>query len=142
MDLNKIFKLFGSSDKEEEHKEVVTQVDLSESPMMWIGMFKRMITNYETFAKQLIQFFKSSEPSLDMDEVERASSYMVYDKAYNHLAKLDLTNTTHLDSLQLLSDETFEFVLNKALLYFESVEEYERCLFLKQIQDKVNSFQK
>ena len=142
MDLNKIFKLFGSSDKEEEHKEVVTQVDLSESPMMWIGMFKRMITNYETFAKQLIQFFKSSEPSLDMEEVERASSYMVYDKAYNHLAKLDLTNTTHLDSLQLLSDETFDFVLNKALLYFESVEEYERCLFLKQIQDKVNSFQK
>jgi hypothetical protein len=142
MDLNKIFKLFGSSDKEEEHKEVVTQVDLSESPMMWIGMFKRMITNYETFAKQLIQLFKSSEPSLDMDEVERASSYMVYDKAYNHLAKLDLTNTTHLDSLQLLSDETFEFVLNKALLYFESVEEYEKCLFLKQIQNKVNSFQK
>ena len=140
MDLNKIFKLFGSSDKEEEHKEVVTQVDLSESPMIWIGMFKRMITNYETFAKQLIQLFKSSEPSLDMDEVERASSYMVYDKAYNHLAKLDLTNVTHLDSLQLLSDETFEFVLNKALLYFESVEEYEKCLFLKQIQDKVNSF--
>ena len=142
MDLNKIFKLFGSSDKEEEPKEVVEQIDLSESPMMWIGMFKRMITNYETFAKQLIQFFKSSEPSLDMEEVERASSYMVYDKAYNHLAKLDLTNTTHLDSLQLLSDETFEFVLNKALLYFESVEEYERCLFLKQVQDKVNSFQK
>ena len=140
MDLNKIFKLFGSSDRGEEHKEVVEPIDLSESPMMWIGMFKRMITNYETFAKQLIQFFKSSEPSLNMEEVERASSYMVYDKAYNHLAKLDLTNTTHLDSLQLLSDETFEFVLNKALLYFESVEEYERCLFLKQIQDKVNSF--
>ena len=142
MDLNKIFKLFGSSDKEEEHKEVVEQIDLSESPMMWIGMFKRMITNYETFAKQLIQFFKLSEPSLDMEEVERASSYMVYDKADNHLIKLDLTNPTHLDSLQLLSDETFEFVLNKALLYFESVEEYERCLFLKQVQDKVNSFQK
>ena len=40
MDLNKIFKLFGSSDKEEEHKEVVEQIDLSESPMIWIGMFK------------------------------------------------------------------------------------------------------
>jgi hypothetical protein len=103
-------------------------------------MFKRMIVNYETFAKQLIQFFKSSEPSLDVDEIERASSYMVYDKAYNHLAKLDLTNKTHLDSLQLFSDETFSFVLDKALLYFESVEEYEKCLFLKQIQDLTNSF--
>lgn len=139
MDLNKIFKLFGSSDKDEEHKEVVTQVDLSESPIMWIGMFKRMITNYETFAKQLIQFFKSSEPSLDVEEIERASGYMVYSKAYDHLAKLDLTNKTHLDSLQLYSDETFSFVLSKALIYFESVEEYEKCLFLKQIQDLINS---
>lgn len=139
MDLNKIFKLFNSSDKVETPGETVTQVDLSESPMMWIGMFKRMIVNYETFAKQLIQFFKSSEPSLDVEEIERVSSYMVYDKAYNHLAKLDLTNPTHLDSLQLYSDETFSFVINKALIYFESVEEYEKCLFLKQIQDLTNS---
>jgi hypothetical protein len=135
MDLNKIFKLFGSSDKEEGSKDVVTQVDLSESPIIWIGMFKRMIINYETFAKQLIQFFKSSEPSLDVQEIERISSYMVYDKAYGHLSKLDLTNQTHLDSLQIYSDETFEFVLNKALSYFESIEEYEKCLFLKQIQN-------
>jgi len=139
MDLNKIFKLFGSFDKEEEPKEVVTQVDLSESPMMWIGMFKKMIINYETFVKQLIQFFKSSEPSLDVEEIEKVSSYMVYNKAYDHLFKLDLTNKTHLDSLQLYLDETFSFVLNKALLYFESIEEYEKCLFLKQIQDLINS---
>ena len=45
MDLNKIFKLFNSSDKIEEPKEEITQVDLSESPMMWVGMFKRMIVN-------------------------------------------------------------------------------------------------
>lgn len=139
MDLNKIFKLFGSSDKTEEPEDIITQVDLSESPMIWIGMFKRMIVNYETFAKQLIQFFKSSEPSLDVEEIERASGYMVYSKAYDHLAKLDLTNKTHLDSLQLYSDETFSFVLDKALTYFESVEEYEKCLFLKQIQDLINS---
>lgn len=139
MDLNKIFKLFGSSDKIEEPEDIITQVDLSESPMIWIGMFKRMIVNYETFAKQLIQFFKSSEPSLDVEEIERASGYMVYSKAYDHLAKLDLTNKTHLDSLQLYSDETFSFVLDKALTYFESVEEYEKCLFLKQIQDLINS---
>ena len=64
---------------------------------------------------------------------------MVYSKAYDHLVKLDLTNNTHLDSLQLYSDETFNFVLDKALVYFESVEEYEKCLFLKQIQDLINS---
>jgi hypothetical protein len=136
MNINKIFSLFKSP---EEPEETISQIDLSDSPIMWIGMFKRMIVNYETFAKQLIQFFKSSEPSLDVEEIERASGYMVYSKAYDHLAKLDLTNNTHLDSLQLYSDETFSFVLDKALVYFESVEEYEKCLFLKQIQDLTNS---
>jgi hypothetical protein len=135
MNINKIFSLFKSP---EEPEETISQIDLSDSPIIWIGMFKRMIVNYETFAKQLIQFFKSSEPSLDVEEIERASGYMVYSKAYDHLAKLDLTNNTHLDSLQLYSDETFSFVLDKALVYFESVEEYEKCLFLKQIQDIVN----
>ena len=110
MDLNKIFKLFNSSDKIEEPKEEITQVDLSESPMMWVGMFKRMIVNYETFAKQLIYFFGKSEPSLDIEEVERISSFMVYDKAYNHISKLDLTDQTHLDTLKLYSDETFSII--------------------------------
>ena len=137
MNINKIFSLFKSP---EEPEEVISQIDLSESPVMWIGMFKKLITNYEVFAKQLIKFLGDANQDLDVVEVEKASSYMVYDKAYNHLAKLDLTNKTHLDSLQLFSDETFSFVLDKALLYFESVEEYEKCLFLKQIQDLTNSF--
>jgi len=139
MNINKIFNLFKSS---EEPEEIIPQIDLSESPIIWIGMFKRMIVNYETFAKQLIQFFKSSEPSLDTEEIERVSSYMVYNKAYEHLIKLDLTNKSHLDSLQLYSDETFSFILSKALLYFESVEEYEKCVFLKQVENVINSFQK
>jgi hypothetical protein len=139
MNINKIFNLFKSS---EEPEEDINPIDLSESPVMWVGMFKRMIVNYETFAKQLIQFFKSSEPSLDTEEIERVSSYMVYNKAYEHLIKLDLNNKSHLDSLQLYSDETFSFVLSKALLYFESIEEYEKCVFLKQVENVINSFQK
>jgi len=139
MNINKIFNLFKSS---EEPEEDINPIDLSESPVMWVGMFKRMIVNYETFAKQLIQFFKSSEPSLDTEEIERVSSYMVYNKAYEHLIKLDLNNKSHLDSLQLYSDETFNFVLSKALLYFESIEEYEKCVFLKQVENVINSFQK
>ena len=135
MNINKIFSLFKSP---EEPEETISQIDLSESPLVWIGMFKRLVTNYETFAKQLIKFLGDANPDLDVAEVERASSYMVYDKAYNNLAKLDLTNTIHLDSLQLHSDETFKFVLNKALIYFESVEEYEKCLFLKQVQNVLN----
>ena len=135
MNINKIFSLFKSP---EEPEETVTQIDLSESPVIWIGMFKKLITNYEVFAKQLIKFLGDANQDLDVVEVERASSYMVYDKAYNNLFKLDPTNQTHLDCIKLYSDDTFKKTLDAALIYFESIEEYERCIFLKQIQDIVN----
>jgi hypothetical protein len=135
MNINKIFSLFKSP---EEPEEVISQIDLSESPVIWIGMFKKLITNYETFAKQLIKFLGDANPDLDVDEVERVSGYMVYDKAYNHLFKLDITNKTHLDCIKLYSDDIFKKTLDAALIYFEGVEEYERCIFLKQIQDIVN----
>ena len=135
MNINKIFSLFKSP---EEPEETISQIDLSESPVIWIGMFKRLITNYETFAKQLIKFLGDTNPDLDINEIERVSGYMVYDKAYNHLFKLDINNETHLDCIKLYSDDIFKKTLNAALIYFESVEEYERCIFLKQIQDIVN----
>jgi len=135
MNINKIFSLFKSP---EEPEETISQIDLSESPVVWIGMFKRLITNYETFAKQLIKFLGNANPDLDVIEIERISGYMVYDKAYNHLFKLDITNETHLDCIKLYSDEILSKTLNAALIYFEGVEEYERCIFLKQIQDIVN----
>ena len=86
----KIFNLFKSP---EEPEEVISQIDLSESPAIWVGMFKRLITNYETFAKQLIKFLGDTNPNLDIAEVERASNYMVYDKAYNNLASKDIYKT-------------------------------------------------
>ena len=135
MNINKIFSLFKSP---EEPEEEISQIDLSDSPVIWIGMFKRLITNYETFAKQLIKFLGDANPDLDVIEIERISSYMVYDKAYNHLFKLDITNKTHLDCIHLYSDDMFKKTLNAAFVYFENVEEYERCIFLKRIQDIVN----
>ena len=135
MNINKIFSLFKSP---EEPEETIPQIDLSESPVIWIGMFKRLIINYETFAKQLIKFLGDANPDLDVIEIERASGYMVYDKAYTNLSKLDITNETHLDCIKLYSDDTFKKTLDTALIYFEGVEEYEKCMFLKQIQDIVN----
>jgi hypothetical protein len=135
MNINKIFNLFKSS---EEPEEVISQIDLSESPIIWIGMFKRLIVNYETFAHQIIKFLGETSPDLDTAEVERASSYMVYSRAYDNLSRLNLQDTTHLDCLKLSSDDIFKQTLNSALSYYEALEEYEKCIHIKQIQDIVN----
>ena len=102
---------------------------------MWIGMFKKLIANYEIFTKQIIMFFRMSNQDLDMDDIERASSYMVYTRAYDSLSKLDTENIIHLEALRLYSDKPFRMALKNALEYYENIEEYEKCAFLKKVQD-------
>ena len=134
MDINKIFETF----KPEDETKDTTQVVL-DGPIMWIGMFKKLITNYEIFTKQIIMFFRMSNQDLDMDDVERASSYMVYTRAYDNLSKVDPENPVHIEALKLYSDKPFKVALKSALEYYENIEEYEKCAFLKRIQDVIIS---
>jgi hypothetical protein len=138
MNLNKIFEFFKSED-DDNPKEVAPVI--LEGPLLWIGMFKKLIVNYETFTKQIITLFKSTNQDLDIDDIERASSYMVYTRAYDNISNLDINNPDHLDILKIQNDEFFRMALEQSLKYFEETEEYERCAFLKQINDKINSFQ-
>lgn len=140
MDINKIFNLFNFRDEEPE--EPTPKVELSDGPVVWLGMFKKLIINYETFTKQLVMFFGKSEPSLDVDELGKVSKFMVYERAYDNLCQLDLTNQMHLDCLKWYADEVFSGTLSLALTYYIEIEEYERCAFIKQIQDTIDSFQK
>lgn len=137
MDINKIFEVFRPEDEVNESTQITF-----DGPIMWIGMFKKLITNYEVFTKQIILFFKTSNQDLDMDDIERASSYMVYTRAYDNLSKLDVSNPIHVEVLKIYSDEYFITSLKNSLSYFETIEEYEKCAFLKQIQDTINLFQK
>lgn len=130
MDINKIFEVFKPEDEVNETTQVVF-----EGPIMWIGMFKKLISNYEIFTKQIIMFFRMSNQDLDMDDIERASSYMVYTRAYDSLSKLDTENIIHLEALRLYSDKPFRMALKNALEYYENIEEYEKCAFLKKVQD-------
>jgi hypothetical protein len=132
MDINKIFETFKPEDEINETTQVVF-----EGPIMWIGMFKKLIANYEIFTKQIIIFFRMSNQDLDIDDIERASSYMVYTRAYDNLTKIDPDNLIHLEALKLYSDKSFKIALKNALEYYERIEEYEKCAFLKKIQDVV-----
>jgi hypothetical protein len=134
MDINKIFEVFKPEDEINETTQVVF-----EGPIMWIGMFKKLIANYEIFTKQIIMFFRMSNQDLDMDDIERASSYMVYTRAYENLSKIDLENPIHVEALKLHSDKPFNVALKSALEYYERIEEYEKCILLKRIQDIISS---
>jgi hypothetical protein len=132
MDINKVFGLFEEQDSNENS---VTKLDLTDSPAMWIGMFKKLITNYKVFSQQLINMFSLVEPPLDISDIKRASSYMVYTRAFDYISKINIENESHVECLKLYSDENLKQSISVSLQYYESLEEYEKCAVLKKIQD-------
>ena len=54
-----------------------------------------------------------------------------------YISNVDLSREMDLDAIKVLADEDFKFALEKIIQFFENIEEYERCAFLKEIQDKV-----
>jgi hypothetical protein len=135
MNINKIFDLFKSEKPKEEQVEEQVVLD---GPVLWVGMFVKLIANYEIFTKQIIQFFRTTNQELDVDDIEKASSYMVYMRAYENISKLDINDPMHLEAIKMHPNKPMGLALESALNYYLDSEEYEKCAFLKQIQDIVN----
>jgi hypothetical protein len=112
MNIDDIFNLFKSP---EEEIESTTQVDLSNHPIVWMGMFKKLIINYKVFSKQMVEFFESSDPKLDTDDIKLAGGIMVFARAMSYLSKIDITNQMHRDCLILYSDEYFLNIAEKVV---------------------------
>jgi len=137
MDVNKIFEFFKSEGETNETTQVVL-----EGPVLWIGMFKKLIINYNVFSKQLINMFSQIEPPLDTTEIENASGYMVYMRAFDYISRIDTSDEKHIECLKLYSDKYLEQSLKNSIRYYENIEEYEKCAVLKKINDIIISFQK
>ena len=86
----------------------------------------------------MVEFFETSDPKLDTDDIKLAGDMMVFARAMSHISKIDITNQMHRDCLILYSDEQFLKALSSALSHFKDLEEYENCAFLKKIQDVAN----
>lgn len=78
--------------------------------------------------------------SLDVDEetkenIGEMSTYLTFTQAYNYLTLIDLDNTTHVNYLTICENADFLEAAAKALEYFESTEEFEKCGFIKKVID-------
>ena len=135
MDIEEIFNLFNIP---EEEKDESIQINLSEYPAVWMGMFKKLIINYQSFNQQLLKFFENSDPKLDTKDIHKAGCYMVFNRALDNLSKMDINNSFHVECLKFYADEDFQKALNLSIDYFVSEEEYEKCSYLQKIQNVIN----
>ena len=149
MDLDNIFGLFGfnkNNDKSEDESYLKEIEKFKSTTTYKVGMFYKMISNGFQFRNQLIKFFeKSSDEELDLG-LSEVGDYMMYTRAYYWIQECDIEKDEWKEALQhYLKKDGFEFKecekndLIKCFIlsikYFEGIEEYEKCAFLKNIQE-------
>jgi hypothetical protein len=134
MDVDKIFNSFNDEEYQEKIKE------LRDTPQYWIGMFKKLIYNYNNgysiFMSNLLSSMEDTD-DIDKEKVKQSVEYLTYNIAYSYIVKLDITDLSHLYYIILESDDTLLTSLNLCLKYFEDRELYEYCTVLKSIETEV-----
>lgn len=140
VDINKIFGLFNSEEPDslqDKAKAADELLNYKEHPLFWIGMFKKLIHNHKQFHRKIVGFFKQMDEELDLYDVEEAGEFIVYNRAWFWISKVDLLDSRVSDSLKFYADEYLETYLKFTIHYFEELEEYEKCAHIKKILDEV-----
>ena len=134
MDVDKIFNLF-NRDEPESLREKAQQVDIAldykNHPLFWVGMFKKLIQNHQVFNTQILKFFDQMEEGLDVIDVDRAGEFVVFNRAWSYIQKVDPNNLVAQEALYRFADIHLKVALELSINYFQEHEEYEKCSHLK-----------
>ena len=136
MDIDKIFNLFDGSSLENKAEEASDTIIIQETPMFWIGMFKKIILNNKAFYQHL---YNNLDPEVvkEMVGMDDMAEIVTYSRAWFYASKLDLKRRVDIDAIITFADEDTIYALVMAIKFFEKKEEYEKCAHLKQIQDVI-----
>jgi hypothetical protein len=130
IDVDKLFNLFPD---ESEGENDTTHINFKDSPVYWIGFYKKLILNHINFNKKVIKFFKEANSELDVEEMKEAGEFVTYSRAWNYIKKINLDDDLHTDAIYSYSDEYLETTLELGIQYFQNLEEYEKCALLLKI---------
>jgi len=135
IDKDRIFQLFGNNNDAEGVRELVNaNEDYLNSPTAKLGMFTKLIYNHEVFHLKLKKFFEREKAPYNAEQTKEASSFTVFNRAWSYINVIDLSKKDHIDAIWDFNSKPLIATLNKALEYFESIEEYEKCAKLLEIK--------
>ena len=137
IDKDKIFQLFvdGKEITDEATKNEVRE--FMNGPYTKIGMFVKLIKNHYVFHKKLEKFLKKEEPSYNIESTKEASEFTVYSRAWYYIKDIDIDKEDCINAIINFDTKLFYGVLESAILYFQRMEEYEKCAHLFKIQQIV-----
>ena len=140
INIDNIFSLF-SANENLEGENTVVHVDFSQTPIYWIGMYKKLVLNHINFNKKVLKFFKESNQELDVEDMKDAGEFVVYHRAWHYIQNVDIDIEEHVIAIKKYTDEYLDTALKLGISFFEQHEEYEKCALLKRILDKSKEFQ-
>jgi hypothetical protein len=135
IDLNKFFSFLNTGVKEEELDENLET--FKKTPYFKIGMFKKLIKNGLIFKHKVLIFFKSSDETIDVRDIDLAGDYMLYERAWFWISQMDWEDEFWINDLKSLSDHDMVDYLGLCIFHYEKMEEFEKCASLKKILDFV-----
>jgi hypothetical protein len=135
MDIDKIFNMFEPEIKPA--SENIVLVDFKDHPYYWVGMFRKIMLNYDSFSKKFISMFREDGSQVDTADIERAGEHFVYERAWEYISKLDINIPLHVTTLLQFRDPILVNNLNKTLLHFQDIEEYEKCGFILKLIEEL-----
>lgn len=140
MDLNKIFNIF-SNNIEPEDEETSLLIDFSSHPLYWIGGFNKILNNKKFFKEYTKHIFDNLKSELNLEDIEKAGEYLMFEKAWGYIKNIDINNSFHIECIKEKYSDEFINNLKVAITFFESKEEYEKCGLLFNILEKLKNFQ-
>lgn len=141
INIENIFGLFTSDDELDMGGDTVF-FDFKNTPVYWIGMYKKLILNHINFNKKITKFFKEANEELDIQDVKEAGEFVTYNRAWSYIKDINMDNKDHINAIKKYCDEYLDISLKLGISFFEQLEEYEKCALLKQILDKSQEFSK
>ena len=102
-------------------------------------MFTKLIQNNINFNEKLKKFFKEVGKEYDEESTKKASEFTVFNRAWSYLKKVDVDT---IEFTQVLLEHNLTRVqdsLERALRFFESSEQYEKCAHIHNILRIVKS---
>lgn len=140
MDIDNIFSLFSEGENPEGVNENV-YVDFTQTPIYWLGMYKKLVLNHINFNKKVLKFFKDANHELDMEDMKEAGEFVIYNRAWSYAKNIDIDSPESINAIEKYCDEYLDTALKLGINFFEQHEEYEKCALLLKILKKSEEFQ-
>ena len=138
MDVNKIFDNFKDNSSESDDTDLL--VDFSNHPLYWIGCFVKIIHNHTFFTQHIVKNFNKISPDVMPEDLEKVGETLLYNRAWEQIKNINMNNLFHIECIKFKASPALINSLSEAIKYFESIEEYEKCILLQNILNKTKEF--